>query len=420
MTGIASTENLRLPNWLVHAGLIVLAGVLAYGPFMAIPLISDTYLQIALARDYGAPANWPLLAEDPLYRCRGTSLVFTWLVDAVAGPSALAHRTANLLLHILNSLLMLWLLRRTPWIWAGLLFAAAEVHQEAVIWEAALPELLVFLFLLLGLSAWEHAVRTGTRWAFAATSACYLLALASKESGVVFVPLAAAIWLWRGRPAAPGWLLAALAVLAGVYTLVIVTTGDNHLHLTDGTFSLRAPFLKTELISITRILTPFGFAAAAVLWLHRQRGLVGACLLWMFLTLLPYAFLLYMQRVPSRHTYIASAALAVLIAAAAHSLWNTRRRWLGPALIALFLVQNLHWLWTRKYDQYVRRAVSTEKFIDFVRQSPEPVRIDCAPYSLDVYRSAARVALGRQPETVLHPQERPEISARSFCDRFHP
>lgn len=430
--GRGATGNLRTQA--AGVCLLVLGSLLAYLPFAGMPMISDTYLQIALARDYGSPPSWASLALDPLYRCRATSLFFTYLVDAIAGPSAVAHRVASFLLHLVNSLLLMWILARFGLAWrtaaaAGVIFAACEVHQEAVIWVAALPELLVFSFLLLALAAWWRALETGSAWAFTGAAAAYLLALASKESGVVFVPLAALAWLlrspdaWRGsRPAdrAAWWMLIGAAVAAAVYSLAILSTGDEHLHLTDGTFSLRAPVLKVQAISLARILLPWGFVAIGVLLYARRFRDLGGSLLWMSITLLPYSFLLYQARVPSRHTYLASAALAFLLASAAAVLWRSPRRWLAPALLGLFLAQNIGWMWTRKAEQYSRRAASTERFLTFARESAAPVRITCAPYGIDVYRSAARVILGRGGDQVLGVGERPEVQARSFCDPIHP
>lgn len=430
--GGGAAGNLRMQA--AGVCLLVLGSLLAYLPFAGMPMISDTYLQIALARDYGAPGSWSSLALDPLYRCRGTSLFFTYLVDTIAGPSAVAHRVASFVLHLANSLLLVWVLARfglaaRTAMTAAVIFAACEVHQEAVIWVAALPELLVMTFLLLGLAAWKRALETGRAWAFLGAAAAYSLALASKESGVVFVPLAALIWLhespggWRSSRAADRtawWALAAMGFLAAVYTFVIISTGDEHLHLTDGTFSLRAPFLKVQAISITRILLPWGFVALAVLLHARRFREVGGSLVWLCITLLPYSFLLYQARVPSRHTYLASAALAFLLGSAAAVLWRSPRRWLAPALLGLFLAQNIGWMWTRKADQYSRRAASTERFLTFARESAAPVRITCAPYGIDVYRSAARLILRRGGDQVLGAAERPEVEARSFCDPIHP
>lgn len=44
----------------------------------------------------------------------------------------------------------------------------------------------------------------------------------------------------------------------------------------------------------------------------------------MALALLPYVFLTYQTRVPSRHTYLASAGLAMLAGAALHRLAGAR------------------------------------------------------------------------------------------------
>jgi hypothetical protein len=46
-------------------------------------------------------------AGDPLYRCRATSLVITYWTERLFGLNALAFNASSLLLHILNTWLVL-------------------------------------------------------------------------------------------------------------------------------------------------------------------------------------------------------------------------------------------------------------------------------------------------------------------------
>lgn len=407
----------------------------AYAPFLSLPLISDTYTQIFLGRVYGAPEGWLALSDDVLYRSRATSLVASHLIDALFGNWYLAHKLLNLAVHIANAWLI-FALGRWPLLGyrvtlaAATFFAVYEGHQEAIVWVAALPELLMVLFALLALHAWiawARAELAGWRGA-ALVAAAYLLALYSKESAVGLWPVLA--WLtWResGPPSwrAPWFLAGSLAVFSAGYALAIFAAADNHLHLNDGTFSLRAPFWLVLPHSLLRMLWIWGVVALAVAaaWgIALRRRLLVFAVVWMAATLLPYSFLLYMNRVPSRHTYFAAVGLAMLIGLAwdgiaAH--WTQRPQWLMPALAAVVFAHNCGYLWVKKLPQYERRAAATENFLRYADQhrDAEVLAVACrGPYGIDVYKHAAAVVFGRPLSQV---REAPQ-AADGFCEDSHP
>ena len=65
--------------------------------------------------------------------------------------------------------------------WAAAFFAVAEGHQEAVMWFTAINELWMFLFGAAALLCWMRGSRAGIP--------LFALALLSKESAVIFLPL---------------------------------------------------------------------------------------------------------------------------------------------------------------------------------------------------------------------------------------
>ena len=397
--------------------------ILAYLPFLPIPLISDDYVQIYLARQFGPVAGWAELAQDALYRCRATSLLFTYALDVWLGPDATAHRLLNVLVHLLGvalvALLGSW--PRIGWrvsLPAAIFFAVQEGHQEAVVWSAALPELLVFVCGVGSLLCWSRGWRP-------AAFLLFVLALFSKESGVVVVPLLAWYW-WREELAERRgaiWL-GVMAAVAGVYAAAIFTA-SGHLHLGDGTFSSAAPVWKVLAVSLFRLLWVWGFAALALLAVYRAEGrVVLVSLGWMVITFLPYAFLTYMDRVPSRHTYWASAGLALLVGAAFAAVQERsrgRQRWLVAAFAGLILAQNLGYLWMKKVEQFQERAAVTERFLAEVERHSQPVELRCGAYGLDVYRFAVNIRLGSPVERV-QPAGSPTLPAEhvDYCDPLHP
>ncbi len=395
------------------AAALAATAIVAYWPFLSLPFISDDYTQIRLARQYGGISGWGALALDPLYRCRATSLILTHWIDSWFGLSPLAHNSASLLIHVLNTCLIgaagFW--RRIGWpvsIPAAGFFAVYEGHQEAVVWNAALPELLVFFFAVASFLLWTAWLER-PRWYFAAlTVAGFLLALLSKESGVAILPMLAASWILHSPRHPSGFIPLAICSLLAIFyaSSVFLSPPAHHLHLRDGTFSWTAPFWITLPNSLARMFWIWGLAALATLIAFRRRAnwpLAAGATLWMAITLIPYSFLTYMTRVPSRHTYLASAGLAILIGLA----WQTtlaQRQSASSAtglLAALLLFHNIGYLWVKKFSQYQRRAEPTLRFLDFARSQPGPILVRCTPYTVNVLRDTAVVVLGRSDETIL-------------------
>jgi hypothetical protein len=429
----AAAVSQRIQLWVCML-LIVAGAVIAYLPFMELPFLSDSYLQVHLGRKYGPIEQWRDLASDVLYRCRATSIVLTHLMDQLAGPDPFMHRSLNLLVHCLNSLLVagLGFWKRIGWgvaIPAGVFFGLSEGHQEAVIWVAALPELLVFFFVLVGIHAWLQGLKVRSNGWMAVSAGCYLLALLSKESGIVMPALCAGLWWWEARQwRAPIVVIGLMGVVGGFYALGIFEASASHLHLNDGTFHVGAPFVVVLAKSTFRMLIPWGWICIAMLLALRReenRAILAMSLVWIGITLLPYSFLTYMDRVPSRHTYLASVGMAMVVGAA---FWRVRleagkhKRVLAGMLAAVICGQSIYYLWTKKLEQYKRRVEPTETFLRFVKEVDRtPIQIRCAPYGYEVFRYAAVIRLGLPADFVVGPNDvLKNVEIRPYCDPSKP
>jgi hypothetical protein len=395
---------------LVLAGLAVLA-ILPYLRTLTLPFISDDYVQIRLARHFIAPEGWAELAHDALYRCRTTSLILTYWTDRAFGMYPLPFFLTCLALHVVNTWLVFALgaWRAIGWRVAAVaaaFFAVYEGHQEAVVWYAALPELLVFTFSLAAFACWVQWLQRGGRWWLAGTFAAYLLALGSKEPAVVLAALML-LPVWTERPAWRKWLLpwAAAAGMALAYTAFVFAGRQNHLFFHDGTFTPGAPFVKTMAASACRMLWFWGGLSLLVLalWRERQRvRLLLAAGAWAAITFLPYSFLTYMHRVPSRHTYFASAGLSLVVGAAfvAFAEREKARKWVVAAVAAIAILHNAGYVWTRKHRQYLERAAPVEAVVRAARASSGPVLIHCFPFPLSAAVAAVIVTTGRPASDV--------------------
>lgn len=400
--GIAEPSGRRV------AAVTAVLCLLAYLPFLQLPFISDDYLQIGLARQYGSWEGQQMLFADALYRCRATALWVVWALDRLFGPVVTPQALVCLALHFLNCMLLFALAKENGFsrgaaACGAFFFAIYEGHQEAVVWISALPELLVFLFGGLSLLAGLRWIRGGGAGWLVLTVVSYGLALLSKESAVV-VPALLAVQALFGRLDWRRWV-PLVGVLGGVvttwYTWSIFQAKQSHLHFNDGTFNLSAPFLVTLLISIGRLFWFWGLLAVVVgLW-SRMPGfgkVLVVAAVWIVLTFLPYTFLTYMPRVPSRHTYWASAGLAMVVGAVflqGVPRLSDRKRVLA-AVAAAVIIHNCGYLWIKKLGQYQERARATEELIAYSRRARNGVRVRCFPYGDDIIYHSLDILQGRK------------------------
>jgi glycosyltransferase involved in cell wall biosynthesis len=394
----------KAPAWIWMAVAIVFVSTLAYGRALLLPYIADDYVQIQLGRDYGPTSNWAGLMSDPLYRCRATSILMTYWTERLFGLSSVAFNISSLVVHVLNSFLVFMLGAWRPigpkvaGI-AALVFATSSLHQEAVIWYAALPELLVFTFTLSSFLCWIRWVQSFYWYAYASSFALFIAALLSKESAVALVPLMAMGLFLHDRKVCRNSISLAPFVCASVFYFVLAYYNRSvHLHFNDGTFSLQAPFMRVVINSIGRLMWFWGVIGIAALGWWRAwkwRTLIAVAAMWMVITLLPYSFLTYMLRVPSRHTYFAGVGASLIVAAALVELWNRTspsRRLLPVCLLAtVILLHNVGYIWTKKHEQFVARAAPTEQLLEHADRTSGPLNIKCFPYDDSVAILALRM-----------------------------
>ena len=149
--------------------------------------------------------------------------------------------------------------------------------------------------------------------------------------------------------------------------------------------------------------------------------IVGFGAAWIVVGLLPYSFLLYLNRVPSRHTYMAGVGISLLIACAYLSLRDRElqfsRMRLSTGLALAFLLHNCAYLWFRKLPQYERRAAVSERFLDHARRNPGLIRVRCYPGSAWSAQHSAHMVLGRSLNSVVDATfEKDPIGPDDYCD----
>jgi hypothetical protein len=124
---------------------------------------------------------------------RPLTFISLWLDYWLFGASYAGYHVQSIAMHIINALLAAWLAMalgfgRKCALWTGMLFAAAAVNFEPVVWPAARFDLLAAVFTLAALIFAIKYFKAARRWDWAlpASLVCYLLGIMNKESSYCF------------------------------------------------------------------------------------------------------------------------------------------------------------------------------------------------------------------------------------------
>lgn len=409
------------------AVVLTVLSMLAYGWAVRLPFISDDYGQISLARELSTLDGWSNLAGDALYRTLATSLVVIYLMDRAFGLNPVPYNLLSLGMHVVCSLLVFALgsWHRIGWrisAVAACVFAIGQRKSEAVVWISAMPELLVFFFVLLGFLSFIDWLQTRRASAYVATLLCFSAALLSKESAVALIPLCGIAAIIERRWTKL-WGVLPLALIGSIYFGLIFLARQTHLHFNDGTFSLEAPFVQVLIRSILGLLWVWGVLSLPVLATSEARPWRPVLMiagLWTIVTLLPYSFLTYMPQVPSRHTYVASVGRCLILAAAFLTCYriSVKRRWpwLVPVISAALVIHQCGYLWLRKSNQYANRAMPTEQLVRLGTQSGRPIHAKCFPYSPIVADVALLLTSPHRPVFLIGSEAARHADSIDFCN----
>jgi hypothetical protein len=405
---------------LIQGAALALLCLLAYAPALPLPLIEDDYPSLTQAQVLGGPQHLSDVFHHSVFRVRATSVWCMYWLWKAFHLTPIAYHAFSLLLHILNTWLVWAIAGRWPGLgagkwpgagafWAAAFFAVHEGHQEAVMWFTAINELWMFVF---GAAALWFGVMRGRR---VLGLVLFFLALISKESAVIFLPL---FWL-----AVPDWRrLMPYAILGiAVTASIFLTRGSANFRFADGSFApSAAPFWLTWPRGVHRVLWIWGWIAAVWIWLRgdaKRRESALRALVWIAVALLPYIFVTYTTEIPSRQTYLATVGLCFLFGLA---MTTITRRSVIAAVAAVVLVHNVGILWVRKRAQFLERAAPTERLIELARSTPGPIWVQCFPRTDWIAKEAVRLGAGRSPETDLvwsEAEARERGASAVFCHR---
>jgi len=285
----------------------------------------------------------------------------TWLshmLDVqIYGTNASGHHVTNLLIHIANSILLFWLLRRltgAEWrsAFVAALFAVHPLHVESVAWIAERKDVLSAFFWILTTITYVAYVRKPGRYRYAAVLSVFALGLMAKPM-IVTLPLVLLLldyWplarVTTSRPwgslVAEKLPMAALAAAAGVVTFVLqkrvgavagLRAVPLDARLANAAISTVQYLVKTIWPARLAALYPYPLSVPS-LWLvlgavfalvtitaavcrqSRRRPYLVVGWLWFALTLLPVIGLVQVgeQAMADRFTYIPLIGIFIIVA----------------------------------------------------------------------------------------------------------
>ena len=382
--------------------ILALLAIVAYLPTLWQPLLEDDYPHLTLAQHYGDPANWRDLAAHP-FRFRATAEWFLYAGYQLFGLHASGYYTLTILLHIVATWLVyamgIWpLLGYELSAWAAGFFAIYEGHQEAVMWLSACNELWQFLFIAGAFVCWLrflYGKRHRGCW-YGCGLVSFALALLSKESAPAFVVLLALPLVFDRKPRLAFLPYAAVAAAGFVW---LYSARTSSFRFQDGSFSIHSPFWLILPSNYARLFWIWGLMALLWAWKQNRRAVMAGAA-WAALALVPYGFLTYSTRIPSRQIYLASAGVAWIVAAGIQWVGSHYRKAIPCVCVAL-LLHNIGYLWIKKRRQYLERAEPTQELIALARRTSGPIYVQCFPRPRPIAEEAVHLSTGRPATDVI-------------------
>lgn len=372
-----------------QAALLAAVTFAAFSSTLSADFVYDARMQILTGDFIHEWGNWPavlsgrVLGMDVLDFNRPAMLASLMLDAAVWGRNPFGYHLTSVLVHAVNVLLV-WIIIRNltaaegrpeqvlPPLLAALVFAIHPIVTEAVCEPSYREDLLVAMCTLSAIvlaMGHDPATAGGDRWRAGGCMALCLLAIASKETGIVAPMLLGALW-WLFRRGEPGrfWAFA----IGGAKVVVVVflaarfllepspsTIFESKPEYPGGSLS-QALLIEPRILALyaqlvlfpVNLCADYGLVslrhlplpvavvilatiafAAAITARHDRRLLFAVCMI--LLPLLPVANLIPIYRAAAdRYLYLPMAGVAVAMACLLDAPWLRGREPLRQRLLA--------------------------------------------------------------------------------------
>jgi hypothetical protein len=196
MTALPPTSDERRLPLTIAAALMVVATVALYWPALGAGFLGDDFMILHRLRALERPTDVIRFFRGEFFEYYRPLGFISHAIDwAIAGQNPHEFHLTNLLIHVVNTILVLLIgrelsARPLAGLLAAALFALHASNNEAVVWMSARFDLLATCFALAAL----YCMMRGRRFASQlAAAVLYFFALLSKEAAVA-MPIAVAGW----------------------------------------------------------------------------------------------------------------------------------------------------------------------------------------------------------------------------------
>jgi hypothetical protein len=295
-----------------------------YWPALGYYLVNDDFGWLANGRDFSWLRLVSMAGRDHFYR--PVVEIYFGSLFRLCGMNTVCLHAFSLLLHATNVFLV-WLLGRA-WvpgraapILAAVIFAVLPGHGEAVMWVAAVTELLPTLFSLATVLSFLAYLRGAGRPAYIGSVVAFACALGVHESTVMLVPILMLCTLMERRQRAREsavLFLPFVVLLAGYLWIEYIINMKSYL-IREGHYR----FGLHAIPNIAQYLVLFYIGRRGLFWLVLNCvGLIAALVFgrrdirfaaaWIILMLLPFSF--FTWGVSFRYAYLPAVGFALLVA----------------------------------------------------------------------------------------------------------
>jgi hypothetical protein len=338
------------PSLLIAAGAAALAVIIAivYRDVSRIYYFNDDFQWLQSARVFTPVKLFHIEQYNHFYR--PVIEVYFFIGRKLFGCDPLSFHVASVVVHAINSALLFCFARALTKNavvagMAALLFAVHPGYVQAVVWVAAITDLLPGTWYLLALSMYLLFLQGRGGVFYGISLAAFVTCLFTHESSATLLPMMVALEAFTMVGADGRFRLTPLATLArryapfvvalGVYLAIEYDVNSRSYLITEGHYQLgwhAIPHALDYIITlfmgphnvVTRVLAAAAVVAVIVLGTPRVRFLV----LWILLTVAPTSFFTWDNS--SRYLYLPTAGFAILLAEGLFGLRQLLRSRLTP------------------------------------------------------------------------------------------
>jgi hypothetical protein len=326
---------MRLPRLLgsniAAAVLVVAATAIVYRQAAIAFFIEDDLHWLAEARRFQWANLLDLAQYDHFYR--PLIEIYFYIGHRIAGCAPLPFHLASIAIHLLNTSVLFAFAReltrdaRFAWM-TVVLFVLQPGYGEAVVWVAAITDLLPALWYLLTLLLHLRFLRYGGRRTQIATIAAFAACLLTHESSATLLPMMIALealqslegdrlpWLrWQGGVS----YYIPFAILLALFLVVAYVVNSRSYLIREGYYTVGPHavvnafnYVVALYVGKRTVLDYILIAAALGALLVRGTARLRFLTIWVALTLLPVLF--FTWGIASRYLYVPAAGFAMLLA----------------------------------------------------------------------------------------------------------